>query len=407
MIQLLIDISMIMTGTRFTGIPRVVMEISRQLSGKKDIELHFLEFQQKKDCFEEIDTAAFLQFCKNRSGNRARMRTGRYIDYTKIKKDLKQEGVHTDGQDTEDRIIFLDLDTVWKSRVRRSFLYPLLREQNIQIISHVYDIIPVTHPQFCILDDAICFLDYISAVVQYSDQIIVNSHATAHSLEKMCRDIQLPALTETVQKIRIIPLGGNFAKKDRVQETNIRPQIRQIAKCGKYLLQVGTIEPRKNHKMILDAYDAGLKEKEFSVVIVGFPGWNVDDLLTRIKEHPDYQNGIYYPENVNDDELQYLYKHCFALMFPSFIEGYGLPIMEAMVKGVPVIASDTEINVETGGECAAYYKKESIQSLIETVDRLENDQKLLSGMREKMRHFVPPTWEESGNQFYDLLTGDI
>ena len=81
--------------------------------------------------------------------------------------------------------------------------------------------------------------------------------------------------------------------------------------------------------------------------------------------------------------------------------------MEAMVKGVPVIASDTEINIETGGECAVYYKKESIESLIKTVDRLENDQKLLSDMREKMRHFVPPTWEESGNLFYDLLTRDI
>lgn len=404
--QVLIDISMIMVGTRFTGIPRVVMEVSKQLSQKKEIELVFLEFNQKKDCFEIIDTASFLLFCKNRREDRKHMRTGKFLKYDAIcmglnvikKQDQSPKQKYAQVQNND--IIFLDLDTVWKTRVRRSYLYPKLKKQNIRIISHVYDIIPITHPQFCILDDVLCFIDYLGAALQYADEMIVNSHATRHAVEKMCFET---GITLKLPEIHVIPLGGNFSKENTIRDANVRPQIRQIEANRKYLLAVGTIEPRKNHKILLDAYENGLKDAGFSIVIVGFPGWNVDELMVRIKRHPDYQKGIFLPENVNDDELQYLYKHCFALAFPSLIEGYGLPIMEALVKGVLVVASDTEINTETGKEYALYYKKDSVDDLVHIVTKLAKDNELLSRIKAGMSDFVPPTWEECGEYFYKLL----
>ena len=400
MTKVIIDISMIMVGTRFTGIPRVVMEVSKRLSERAGLELIFVEFCQKKDCFEIIDTQRFLRFCTDRTENRQHMRTGRYVSFDHVAEDLEGFGQECTSQDPPD-IIFLDLDTVWKTRVRRSFLYLLLKSQGIRILAHIYDIIPVTHPQFCILDDAVCFLDYAGAALQEADGLIVNSYATQNAIRQLYSDLHIDS---TKQKpVHVIPLGGNFSKEKQIDETHIRPMIRKIVQDRKYLLTVGTIEPRKNHRILLEAYERGLKEQVFSIVIVGFQGWNVEELLSQIKNHPDYQDGIFYPEDVNDDELQYLYRHCFALVFPSLIEGYGLPIMEAMVKGVTVVAADTPINRETGGDCAVYYQKESADELTRTVIELANDNCKADMIKEKMKTFSPPTWENCGKQFYELL----
>ena len=79
--RVFMDVSMIMVGTRFTGIPRVVMEVSRRLYEKKELQLVFLEFNQKKDAFEILDTEGFVQFCNIRSANRKKLRTGRVLSY--------------------------------------------------------------------------------------------------------------------------------------------------------------------------------------------------------------------------------------------------------------------------------------------------------------------------------------
>lgn len=389
--RVFMDVSMIMVGTRFTGIPRVVMEVSRRLYEKKELQLVFLEFNQKKDAFEILDTEGFVQFCNIRSANRKKLRTGRFLSYD-----------HMASFEEENQTVFLDMDTVWKTRVRRSFLYPKLKKQGITVVAHIYDIIPITHPQFCIEDDTLCFIDYVGAALQHADHFIVNSYATGHAIETLCKKIGIEK-KEDIPSIHVIGLGGNFSKGNQIKEENIRGEIRQIGENKKYLLTVGTLEPRKNHKLLLDAYECGLKDINMEVVIVGFPGWNVEKLLCRIKKHPDYQKGIYYPENVNDDELQYLYQHCFALAFPSRIEGYGLPIMEAFVKGVPVIASDTEINQEIGGNYAVYFADDNVQDFIKTVKMMTDSNEIYKAQKEKLSQFMPPTWDQCGQSFGDFL----
>lgn len=385
--KIYIDISMVIVGTNFTGIPRVVMEITKKLYHNPKLELIFLEYHQKQDDFEIIDGEKFAAFCREKKGNRRKLRTGKHIPLWGMEKGS----------------VFFDMDTVWKTRVRRSYLYPLLKAKGVKIIPFVQDIIGVTHPQFCPSDDVLNFLDFVGAVAEYGDEIIVTSHATKGAVEELCGRLQTPC-----PPIEIVPLGGDFKRTSKklsriTINQGISADISKIAESGPYLLMVGTIDPRKNHKLLLDAYEGGLKKLPMNLVIAGHKGWNVDDFLERMERHEDFGKGIWHVNGASDEEIDYLYQHCYALAFPSYIEGYGLPIIESMVRGVPVIAADTPINMEVGGEYALYFGQDKPEELVNTVAELISKPETYGALKEKLKNFIPPTWEETAKGILRIL----
>lgn len=385
--KIYIDISMVIVGTNFTGIPRVVMETTKKLYHNPKLELIFLEYHQKQDDFEIIDGEKFAAFCREKKGNRRKLRTGKHIPLWGMEKGS----------------VFFDMDTVWKTRVRRSYLYPLLKAKGVKIIPFVQDIIGVTHPQFCPSDDVLNFLDFVGAVAEYGDEIIVTSHATKGAVEELCGRLQTPC-----PPIEIVPLGGDFKRTSKklsriTINQGISADISKIAESGPYLLMVGTIDPRKNHKLLLDAYEGGLKELPMNLVIAGHKGWNVDDFLERMERHEDFGKGIWHVNGASDEEIDYLYQHCYALAFPSYIEGYGLPIIESMVRGVPVIAADTPINMEVGGEYALYFGQDKPEELVNTVAELISKPETYGALKEKLKNFIPPTWEETAKGILRIL----
>ncbi len=398
-----IDISMVIVGTNFTGIPRVVMEITKKLYHAPKLALIFLEYHQKRDDFEIIDGEKFAAFCREKKGNRGKLRTGKHIPLWGMEKDS----------------VFFDMDTVWKTRVRRSYLYPILKEKGVKIIPFVQDIIGVTHPQFCPGDDVLNFLDFTGAIVKYADEIVVTSHATKGAVKELYGKLEAPC-----PSIQIVPLGGDFKrisqkslnqgaggfqnrKRDKGRGTiqnTIKEEIIKTAKAGPYLLMVGTIDPRKNHKLLLDAYEGGLKELGMHLVIAGHKGWEVDDFLERMESHEDFGKGVWHVNGASDEEIDYLYQRCYALAFPSYVEGYGLPIIESMVRGVPVIAADTPINMEVGGEYALYFGQDKPEELVNIVTELLSKPEKYQALKEKLKNFIPPTWEETANGILRILS---
>lgn len=406
MTKVYIDISMVMIGTNYTGIPRVVMELAKRLAGKTDgktdnnasLELIFLEYNQKRDAYEVINTNGFVEFCKTKNGNRNKLRSKKYIEIEKL--GLDENNV---------KYIFFDVDAVWKTRVRRSYLYPILKENGVKIVPFVHDIIGATHPQFCPTDDMICFLDYVGSIVAYADEIVVTSETTKHEIEK-----QYERLHQTAPKFSITPLGGDFKKvQDDKNITNsnngnnkniTNKTVLQVLNNNKpYLLMVGTIDPRKNHKLLVDAYDEGLKDLGVDVVIAGYKGWDVDELLSRIENHEDYNKGLYQINGASDDEINALYENCYALAFPSYIEGYGLPIMESLVRGVPVFAADTSINMEIGREYGVYFKQDHPEDLVDKVKMYLEESHKYDEWKKQIKNFVPPTWEACADGVYKVF----
>jgi len=149
----------------------------------------------------------------------------------------------------------------------------------------------------------------------------------------------------------------------------------------RYLLFVGTIEPRKNLPRLLAAFEAvraeGLSD---GLVIVGKRGWLYDDFFARL-EHSPARDAILLPGYVPDEDLPAVYAGAQALVFPSLYEGFGLPVLEAMACGTPVVASNASSVPEVGGDAAFYFDPVDVDAMIEAIRRLLRDHELQDGAR--------------------------
>jgi alpha-1,2-rhamnosyltransferase len=164
-------------------------------------------------------------------------------------------------------------------------------------------------------------------------------------------------------------------------------------------LVVGTIEPRKNHSYLLDAFElAWRRHPRIRLCLAGAIGWNCDSVVERIRRHPRFGRSLFLFDDLSDAELQYAYRHAQALIMPSIAEGFGLPIVEALHLGLPVLASDTPIHREVGRDFCRYFELSDASSLAATVEGLEQCRDLAATRAPSP--FRPTTWAES---FRDLV----
>ncbi|HEY75169.1 MAG TPA: glycosyltransferase family 4 protein [Thermoflexia bacterium] len=151
----------------------------------------------------------------------------------------------------------------------------------------------------------------------------------------------------------------------------------------RYILSVGTIEPRKNLSRMLAAfervYEEGLTD---GWVIVGKRGWLYGDFFSRLEQSP-VRGAVLFPGYVPDEDLPAVYAGAQALVFPSLYEGFGLPVLEAMACGTPVLASRGSSIPEVGGEAALYFDPLDTEEMTEAILRLLRDPVLREEMRER------------------------
>jgi glycosyltransferase involved in cell wall biosynthesis len=167
----------------------------------------------------------------------------------------------------------------------------------------------------------------------------------------------------------------------------------------KYLLTVGTIEPRKNLSRLLDALAILIRQGEdINLVIVGRLGWLYHDFLNKL-EHFEYRDAVIRPGFVPDSDLPAVYTGATATVTASIYEGFGLPILESMACGTPVISSRTSSLPEFGGEAAHYFDPRDVQEMaavigaVWRVAELRRDMQALG--REQARCF---SWEQAASE---------
>jgi len=161
-------------------------------------------------------------------------------------------------------------------------------------------------------------------------------------------------------------------------------------------LTVSTIEPRKNHAYMLDAFDQLWQRGEDVVLcIVGKVGWKTESLISRIRSHKELNKRLFMLNDLTDDELEYGYKNSDALIFASYVEGFGLPLVEAAQRGLPVLCSDIPVFREVGGKNCGYFKLEDAASLVDCVVSFES-KKADDCTELKALEWI--TWAESAQQ---------
>lgn len=382
--KIYIDVSVLTLATFVTGIQRVTREIAVRLIEKEADNIVLLHYNAKENVYHRIDNQLFCEFYLQGRGVKNKM-------ITKQKVMLEEIG---EGS------TFFDLDAAWMCRVKRSYLLPILKKQGARIVAHVYDIISVTHPQYCLQRGVYNFMDFIGAHLQYADEIIVNAQATVDELKKLTDRIgmQLPPC-------HVVPLGADFGKKEIITDGQVSEQLVTIVKDRPYILMVGTIEPRKNHKLLLEAYDKGLKELGYNIIMAGYMGWDMEEFVDKLKNHPDYNTRVFHLEGLDDKAISYLYQHAKFLAFCSYTEGFGLPIVEALQRGVPVLAADVPVLREVGGEYCLWFEQDNAVELYSKVAYYDNSEEEYHKLKDTFKEFKTFTWRECHEKVRNIIMG--
>jgi alpha-1,2-rhamnosyltransferase len=169
---------------------------------------------------------------------------------------------------------------------------------------------------------------------------------------------------EPKKKITHFLLGSDFRISDRKHLDPVREEIAAIFSGVSVWLAVGTIEPRKNHGFILDAFDEIWSSGRLDrLLIIGRVGWMCEDVIERILGHREFNKKLFFKNDIVDHELRYAYEAAKGLIFASPIEGFGLPIVEAMAANIRVFCSDIPVFREVGGDYPSYFSLDEASNL--------------------------------------------
>lgn len=170
----------------------------------------------------------------------------------------------------------------------------------------------------------------------------------------------------------------------------------------RYILFVGTLQPRKNIVRLIEAYSK-IKEKDIDLVIIGKRGWLYEDILAAPKKY-NVEKHVKILENVNNEDLVVFYKHALCYVLPSLYEGFGLPVLEAMQYGCPVLTSDISSLPEAGGDAAIYFDPKDVDDIAAKIEKVVKDEKLRKELIEKgKKQAAKFNWEKTAKQTLDVL----
>jgi alpha-1,2-rhamnosyltransferase len=222
--------------------------------------------------------------------------------------------------------------------------------------------------------------------VRQSARFLCISAATERELRRIARRIGERRELDCV----VTPLGADFTRTDD-------PLPLPTELLGhRYLLCVGTLEPRKNHGLLLDAFDLlRTRYPDVSLVLVGKVGWRIDALVERIMGHPALGRRLFWFDQADDELLATLYRHAFVAVTPSFSEGFGAPVIEALAHGVPTLSSNGGALPEAGGDLAEYFDPHDVDALATLVERHLLDERWNLQQRRRLATYRAPTWDDS------------
>lgn len=206
-------------------------------------------------------------------------------------------------------------------------------------------------------------------------------------------------------KIRVVPCGVDLQKFYPMHDKSQIQKISQkYAMDTDYFLYLGTLEPRKNLENLLLAYAAFVQNYAAppKLVLAGAKGWLYDSIF-QLAQQKNIQQHVIFTQYIPDTDICALMNGAIAFVFPSIYEGFGMPPLEAMACGTPVLVSDAASLPEVTGDCAVLVKPEDIQAMTDGLYRLCTDTALTARLRRdglaRARQF---SWEHSAEVLYHV-----
>ena len=271
---------------------------------------------------------------------------------------------------------------------------PQIRKRKTVLI--IYDLSYLDVPQYTQNINLNYLRRFCSPSIRKADVVITISNFTKQRLAHHFPDLKAD--------IVVTPIPPIF--KQATQTNLSKNLINKGIVAGKYILYMGTIEPRKNLEALIDAYSllSPNIRQEYSLVLAGGKGWKDESILTAVAKQQASGINIILPGYVSDDEKSALYSNANCFILPSHYEGFGMPILEAMQYRIPALISDIAVFHEVAGDAASYFDKDNPTDIAAKISLIITDQSLRQKCIEKgennLRRF---SWEANANAVFEAL----
>ena len=288
-------------------------------------------------------------------------------------------------------------------------LAALKRDSGARIAAVCYDLIPITHPQFYRSSDVAEFRRYWDAMFTILDTVIVNAPAIRDDVIAHVRANGTPAPT-----VAVVPLGSDLSEVAGPPDAPLPDGLEQDS----YALFVSTIEPRKNHKMLLDIWERLLargipQQSRFKLVFVGRDGWMTGDVMRRLGAPAAFDGTVVHLRRVGDELLRALYANAAFCLYPSVYEGYGLPVVEAFALGKAVISSNGgALSDVAEGLCPTLDPSDAARWETAIADWIADPSLRRETEKQIRLKFRPITWPETARRLlsaagFEVATGSV
>ena len=264
----------------------------------------------------------------------------------------------------------------------------------------IHDTTFITHPQYHIPSKRIYFKWGIPRSVNKNDKVIAISQNTKKDLIKLFPDCK--------NKFVYIPYGVKKIFFNGLSPKKVKEFNKKYDLPDKYLLYVGVLEPRKNIEGIIKAFlNIHQRIPEYKLLLAGRRGWYDNEIFNLIKEH-NLQNKIIHIGHVEYDMLPHLYKKASIFLYPSFYEGFGMPVLEAMASGCPVITSNISSTKEVAKDAAYLVNPNNIDEISKGILKILKDEKFRSKIIERgLKRANEFSWKEVAKKTQKLYLGVI
>ncbi|MGB4768380.1 MAG: glycosyltransferase [Candidatus Saccharimonas sp.] len=265
-------------------------------------------------------------------------------------------------------------------------------EYDFKLVHFAFDMIPSKFPGFVVPWLPKVFTQYHKRAFSISDGIISISQSTASDI----RDFMKKNRVSNSPDIKVVRIGESIDDSREKHLPKLEPG---------FILSVSTIEARKNHAalfyVVKEAQKRGIKLPK--IVIVGRKGWHTGDLLYMIEHDPIAKDAIMIISGADDAKLTWLYRNALFTIFPSFYEGWGMPIAESLAYGKVCIASNTSSMPEIAGDLIDYFSPYDTNNMLESIVQYLDSKKLKEKESHIKAHYKQTSWNDMYVEVNDFI----
>jgi glycosyltransferase involved in cell wall biosynthesis len=297
--------------------------------------------------------------------------------------------------------VFFGLDFACVTTLKEQAFLTKLKQAGVKVYFVIYDLLPIQFPQHFPPSHKGFHERWLRTLVKF-DGVLCISKTIADDYRNWLKDNRISTAAEF--DIDYFHLGAdlNNSAPSKGMPADASVTLAKLATRPSFLM-VGTLEPRKGYRHIVDAFSKlWLGGSDVSLVIVGKVGWNIDALVRTLKSHQELGKRLIWLQGVSDEYLERIYADSTVLIAASEGEGFGLPIIEAAQHGLPVILRDIPVFREVAGEAGFYFpgnKPEDTAECLKTWLQLYQ-----AGNHPKSTSLSYQSWEQSVQQIRTALS---